>query len=380
MLLICSIPLFAQEGRGDLRFVFYNVENLFDPFDDSLCLDNEFLPGGDRHWTWERFLLKEQRIYKVLASIGGWRPPELIGLCEVENRFVLNWLTRETPLLKYNYRLIHRDSPDKRGIDLALLYLPSHFRPLACRWIPVLQGREPSRDILYVKGLVMDRDTVHLIICHWPSRWEGYLESLPDRLEAARLVRELADSIGQAGMGARILIAGDLNDEPGDPSLSTILRARMPEIPKIPETPETSETTEIPETSETPEIPETSETPETLLFDACRSETILRDSSLSGTSIYDTRTPGRLRDDVHGTLKYRGRWYEFDHIFVNGAFLKDSSLYVRPGGKKIFAPDYLLEADPGSTGRRPFRTYQGYAYHGGFSDHLPVYIDLWRSQ
>ena len=322
--------VYAQEGRGDLRFLFYNVENLFDPFDDSLKLDEEFLPEGGRHWTWERFLEKERRIFKVLASAGGWHPPEIIGLCEVENRFVLNWLAGRTPLLKYNYRIIHQDSPDERGIDVALLYLPDKFRPLHVRHIPVAGLRDPSRDILYVRAAIMDRDSIHLLICHWPSRWEGYLESRPGRIAAARTVRALLDSILQADTGARILVAGDMNDELSDPSLSTVLRVQMP------------------------------------------GRTVL------DTCLYNTGM--NAGPASHGTIKYRESWYEFDHIFVNGAFLLDSVLFVRPGGKRIYAPSFLLEKDPYLPGPRPFRTYQGFRYHGGFSDHLPVYIDFWRCE
>ena len=163
--LTCPEISLAQECRGDVRFVFYNVENLFDTFDDSLSLDDEFLPWGNRSWTWGKFLEKEHRICKTLASIGLWEPPELVGLCEIENRFVLNWLTRKTPLMKYNYRIIHQDSPDERGIDVALLYLPSRFRVLNWYCVPVQGLRDPTRDVLYVRGLVMDRDTIHILIC-----------------------------------------------------------------------------------------------------------------------------------------------------------------------------------------------------------------------
>lgn len=325
--LIWSAGIFAQEGRGDLRFVFYNVENLFDPFDDSLTLDEEFLPGGGKHWSWQRFLEKENRIYKVLASAGGWNPPELIGLCEVENRFVLNWLTRKTPLLKYNYRVIHQDSPDERGIDVALLYIPSMFSPQEWRYIPVKRLPEPTRDILYVRGLAMDRDTLHLVICHWPSRWEGILESLPERMETARTVRGLLDSLARTSPKARILVAGDLNDELSDISLSSILRVQTP------------------------------------------------GPVLSDTILYNTGK--RIQtEDIYGTLKYRGRWYEYDHIFASGSFITDTNLFVRSAGKEIYAPDFLLEKDPAWLGVRPFRTYRGYKYTGGFSDHLPVYIDI----
>jgi hypothetical protein len=329
LLLFVQGTLMAQEERGDLRFVFYNVENLFDPFSDSLTLDDEFTPGGSRNWTWARFLEKEQKICKVLASAGGWDPPELIGLCEVENRFVLNWLAGETPLLKYNYSIIHRDSPDERGIDVALLYLPSKFCPLEWKYIPVAGLTDPTRDVLYVRGLVMDRDTLHLVICHFPSRWEGYLESLPERTEAARTVRQLLDSLLHACNRPRILLAGDKNDELSDPGLESVLRVRMP------------------------------------------------GKSIRDSCIYHT---GPAQGGFPGTLKYHGRWYEFDHIFVSGSFYKDSSLFVLPGGKTIHAPSFLLEKDPAVPGIRPFRTYNGYKYHGGFSDHLPVYIDIRRRE
>ena len=327
----------------DLRFVFYNVENLFDPFDDSLIFDEEFLPYGERGWTWDRFLVKEQRILKALAAAGGWNPPGIIGICEVENRFVLNWLTRKTPLLKYNYRIIHQDSPDERGIDVAMLYQPDKFRPVGWEYLRVGYHMEtdadpdnavrdpgnPTRDILYVKGLIMGRDTIHLVICHWPSRWEGYLESLPARLMAAGTLRHLVDSVLACDTNARILVAGDLNDELSDPSLSEVLRVRDPSM------------------------------------------------GVEDTCLYHTGSKG-LSSGIPGTLKYRGRWYEFDHIFVSGAFLNDSNLFVRPGGKRVFAPGFLLENDPVLPGKRPFRTYNGYKYSGGFSDHLPVYIDLWQ--
>ena len=356
MLILYSGMVSAQDGRGDIRFVFYNVENLFDPFDDSLTQDEEFLPGGMRHWTWEKYLHKEGRIYKVLASIGAWRPPEIIGLCEVENRFVLNWLTRKTPLLKYNYRVIHRDSPDERGIDLAILYLPQYFKPLQWKFIQVKGGRSPTRDVLYVMGSIPEGDTLHLILCHWPSRWDGYLESLPDRIAAAQLVRRLADSVFQTDPSARILVAGDMNDELTDPSLSRVLRVQQPGRD---------------------------------ILDSCLYNTGVSHGITSGNRAGKTTgmpwgTESNIFSKnsgiVSGTIKYQGNLYEFDHIFASGSFFSDTGLYVNPGGKRIFAPGFLLEKDGAGQGSKPYRTFNGYKYIGGFSDHLPVYIDIWRRQ
>ncbi len=352
MLILYSGIVSAQDGRGDIRFVFYNVENLFDPFDDSLTQDEEFLPGGMRHWTWDRFLAKERRIFKVLASIGDWRPPEIIGLCEVENRFVLNWLTRKTPLLKYNYKVIHKDSPDERGIDLALLYLPQFFKPIKWNFITVNGGRSPTRDVLYVMGAVPEGDTLHLVLCHWPSRWGGYLESMPDRMVAAELVKGLTDSLMFTDPACRILVAGDMNDELCDPSLSQVLSVKHMDG---------------------------------IILDSCLYNTGGAQGITSGSI---SRTSGKIEGTtdknegipgiVSGTIKYQGNWYEFDQIFASGSFFSDTMLFVNHGGKRIFAPEYLLENDRLGTGSKPFRTFSGYKYNGGFSDHLPVYIDIWR--
>jgi hypothetical protein len=351
----CGVAL-AQDERGDIRFVFYNVENLFDIFDDSLAGDEEFLPGGIRNWTWERFLAKERGIYKVLAAVGGWKPPEIIGLCEIENRFVLKWLVRRTPLLKYNYRIIHYDSPDERGMDVALLYLPGQFQPLDSKSVRIEHPDDPTRDILYVKGTVRYRDTLHVIICHWPSRWRGYLESIKDRIMAAETVRRLYDSITLANPGSRILLAGDLNDELNDPSISRILRIQN-----------SGYIVSVPGLYDTGIVNNYQGNSGYWISDTCLYDTGIRSENISGRVL-----------EPEGTLKYQGHWYEFDHIFVNGSFLRDTNLYVFPGSKIIFRPEFLLESDPAGTGKRPYRTYSGYRYLGGFSDHLPVCIDIWQ--
>jgi hypothetical protein len=327
--LILPMLLSGQVNRSGLRFVFYNVENLFDPFNDSLTADEEFLPGGIRGWTWNRFEDKLNRIHKVLVALGGWEPPELVGLCEVENHFVLHRLISETPLRKYEYRIIHRDSPDVRGIDVALLYRPGSFRPVRyCFYHVPDPGRllEPTRDILYVKGIINENDSLHLIINHWPSRWNGTLESNPGRLAAAGVLRHILDSLLRVDEQSRILVAGDFNDEITDASLRDSLGVRHP-------------------------------------GGLCLDNGLYfpRESPMSGRP---------------GSLKYRGRWYGFDLIFVSRALIQDPALCVSREGYRVFAPGFLLEDDPQWLGSRPFRTFRGYRYQGGFSDHLPVYIDL----
>jgi hypothetical protein len=327
--LLFPLMISGQKNREGLRFVFYNVENLFDPFDDSLTLDEEFLPRGIRGWTWKKFEEKVNRIHKVLVALGGWEPPELIALCEVENFFVLHRLLHETALRKYEYRIIHQDSPDPRGIDVALLYRPDYFHPILYQHYPILPGAshpDPTRDILYVKGITNGRDSLHLLINHWPSRWEGVLESRPERLAAADVLRHVLDSLFLVGKQQRILVAGDFNDEVTDISLRDRLGILFPEEPYR----------------------------EDGLYFPCED----------------------LSSGLPGTLKYRGRWYGFDLIFVSGAFLRDTAPCVSKNGYRVFSPGFLLEDDPQWLGQRPFRTYRGYRYHGGFSDHLPVFIDF----
>jgi hypothetical protein len=326
-----TLPVFlsGQESGDRLRFAFYNVENLFDPFDDSLTADEEFLPGGIRGWTWQRLDEKLDRIYKVLTALGGWDPPAMIGLCEVENNFVLQRLVAETPLRKHQYRILHDDSPDPRGIDVALLYRPGIFREVVYRYHRVTghgSSRAPTRDILYVKGSLKGGRDLHVFVNHWPSRWEGTLETRPERLAAAAVLRRLVDSLFLENKQASILVMGDFNDEITDISLRDSLQVRLNEgLP-------------------------------------------------SGGGLFLPFAD--LGSGTHGSLKYRGRWYGFDLILVSRALLRDPECCVSSDGFRIYSPTFLLEEDPVWLGTRPFRTYLGYRYHGGFSDHLPVYIDL----
>src|SRR4030042_4794113 len=191
--MVCLIILFsynttfAQEEEESIRIMFWNVENFFDPFDDSLTMDDEFTPAGNHRWSWLRFSHKLNNIYKVIISTG-WKPPDIIGLCEVENKWVLERLAGITPLSKFEYKIIHKDSPDLRGIDVAILYLPNSFKPVETRFIPVTllkPGDDPTRDILLVKGIVKSRDTVSIFVNHWPSRYPGQAETMHKRNAAA---------------------------------------------------------------------------------------------------------------------------------------------------------------------------------------------------
>ena len=167
-----------------IRLVFYNVENLFDYFDDPDTRDEEFLPEGKRHWTKRRYEDKLQKIAKTIIATGGWEPPALVGLCEIENRYVLEGLTSFTPLKPIGYEIVHQDSPDKRGIDVALFYRPEKFQLIDYTYHPVNFPFEPesrTRDILHAVGILPGQDTLHLFVNHWPSKYGGALETIPKR-------------------------------------------------------------------------------------------------------------------------------------------------------------------------------------------------------
>ena len=208
--------------------VFWNLENYFDPFDDSLTVDEEFTPGGYKHYTWKKFLVKRNLIAKTLLSMhdryGDF--PVLAAFAEVENRMVLRQLVEQTPLAKLGYGIIHRDSPDSRGIDVALIYRKELFEILEVNVHEVLTGRErPTRDILYVRGVFLPSgDTLHLFVNHWPSKFGGDEYSRPFRQAASdtlcRAVLELSDSA--TGELPAVVITGDFNDIPEAPPVLSL--------------------------------------------------------------------------------------------------------------------------------------------------------------
>lgn len=332
-----SFPLYPDEDmlRGDFRIMFYNVENLFDPFDDKSTLDDEFLPMGSKRWNWKRYRDKCIKIGQVITALGGWEPPELIGLCEVENRFVLEGVIKYSSLQNLEYQFIHRESPDRRGIDVALLYQPNKFLPLSSRFFQVImpgQSKSDTREILYVKGITHTQDTLHVIVNHWPSRWGGQVSSEYKRMEAARVVRSCVDSLFNRDSDAMVVIMGDFNDTPSSPSLLKGLDAR------------------------------------------CLNDKIQK------RQLYNLAGDIDSHRNI-GSYKYKGRWEMFDQILVSGGlFIGEGILSCSSYQQSVYSPDFLLERDAVYYGIKPFRTYQGYKYRNGFSDHLPVYLDLWRKK
>ncbi len=323
---VTSTSEFDPEPRGDngFRIMFYNVENLFDTFDDPAINDEEFTSNGEKGWSYYRYKEKLNHIAKTIIAVGGWEAPALIGLCEIENFQVLMDLITKTPLKKYGYQIVHENSNDKRGIDVALLFRPDKLLKIAHISIKIEDNTLVTRDILYASFSYQQKDTVHFYVNHWPSRYGGKSFSESKRIKVASVLKSNTDSLLKVYRKPKILVMGDFNDDPSDESLSLVLDA-MP----------------------------------------LKSSIIPR--QLYNLSFKDFRL-GK------GTLVYKEidhTWFLFDQMIVSGALIEGAGLLTKGRKTIIYKSDWLLKNG------RPFRTYQGPIYKGGFSDHLPIFIDLY---
>ena len=307
LLLLISFSASAQS----LSVVELNCENIFDCRHDSLKQDHEWLPNGVRHWTPDRYWRKVNSIGQEIISCTEDFLPDLVALVEVENDSVLRDLTRRSLLRNAGYEYLMTESPDVRGIDVALLFQPFSFRPVCYDYLDVtpLEGMRPTRDILYVQGETVNRDTLHVFVVHAPSRFGGEKATRPNR----RIVMErLIGAIRLLPSDAKVVVAGDFNDYADSPSLQ-----------------------------------------------------FLEQNALHNVSRHAVGTHG-----AKGTYRYEGRWESIDHVLVSTA--------LRHAVDTVYIHDapFLLEEDKKYGGVKPFRTYNGYRYQRGFSDHLPLVVRL----
>ena len=317
--------------QAEVRVAFYNVENLFDTEDDPYRLDEEFLPSSDKRWDQDRYQDKISKLAKVIAALNY---PELLGLAEVENEAVLRQLIEHADLAEAGYDIVHYDSPDVRGIDVALLYRTASFTPESSQAIPLAfeDADYRSRDILLVSGVLgkdAQHNTVHVLVNHWPSRRGGLKQSEPRRLMAAQTARASVDELLRADPSANVVLLGDFNDEPTNRSIAEELRAAGTVSKKDP----------------------------LQLYNAVAA----------------------LDQAGRGSYQFRGSWNMLDQIILSKGLVEDarrvSDYYYQPESATVFAPEWLLQAE-GKYQGYPDRTYAGDNYLGGYSDHLPVYIEL----
>ena len=311
-------------GNTSHRIIFYNLENYFDAKVDSTRSYNEFTTEGQLHWTERKYQEKRSHIFQVLTAMAEWEPISLMGFVEIENAFVLQDLINSTPLSRENYQLVHFESDDYRGIDVGLIYHADRFRLLSSQKITVKDSGDPTfttRDILYVKGMLAS-DTLHVFVNHWVSRWRGVMESQYLRILCAETLKVVVDSICSANPNANVLLMGDFNDNPTD-------------------------------------------------------ESILRLTEKSGDCQLFNVALKTTNQDVKGTLKYGSEWSYFDQFLVSAALLSDqTNLMLKSESGRVFDASFLLEKDEKHLGVKPKRTHIGFKYNGGFSDHLPIIIDI----
>lgn len=303
-----------------LRVVSYNVENLFHPEQDSINTDTEWTPDGERRWSFARYFRKEENIARVLTAIGEWDGVDIVGLQEVENEAVVKRLCHTLRPSEYGW--VHYDSPDRRGIDVALIYKKARIDTLRTRAIQVEGERRTAngvsqeenverlgmtRDILYVECLADRQDTLHFFVCHLPSQRGGAAESAWKRAVAKQVLQRAVDSVTAIHPQARIIVMGDMNSAPQEDIKG--LNNRM-----------------------------------------------IRDG-LSVTG--------------YGTHKYQGRWTCLDQFYTSPAL--DSVSEV-----KIYNAEWIQEPDEKYLDLRPKRTYNGFRYQNGYSDHLPIILMLKR--
>lgn len=344
--LLSGVAVLGQTTYKTAVIAFYNCENFYDTINDPVINDEEFLPESARHYTGVLYQQKVDRLAQVIATLGteiNADGPALLGLAEVENRHVLNDLIHHPLLAKHHYHIVHYDSRDARGVDVALLYNPAYFVPDSSRSLPVLiRGTAAyarmhntealadeettyqyySRDVLWIRGK-LDGETIHLYVNHWPSRLGGETRTAPARRTAALVCRHHLDSIYMREPNTKSIVMGDLNDDPVSPSVRKVLQGRR-----------TNDSNRV-----------------APLFNPWLS----------------------LYRQGNGTLAYRDAWGLFDQILVSPSWLADQQQGFYYHKAYVGKKDFMIEHNGRYQGY-PMRFWDGQQPRGGFSDHFPVYV------
>ncbi len=337
LLFTCAFALsnhsWAQGKKYKVAVIgFYNLENFYDTVNDTTINDEDFLPDGSYHYTEEVFWDKVHHLATVISQIGTEFTPDglcLMGCAEVENEFVLQTLVKDSLLAKRHYGIVHHDSPDRRGIDVGLLYNPKYFTPKYSAPLFVHlddeEGRAHyTRDVLYVYGM-LNGEPLHVFVNHWPSRRGGEEASAPNRAKAAAVCKHAIDSITAVNPDAKIVVMGDLNDDPVSPSVAVVLKAKGD----------------------------------------------LKDVKQGG--LYNPWTD--FYKQGIGTLAYNDSWNLFDQVMISSGFLSKDQKGFFYKEAKIFSKPWMIQQSGRYKGY-PKRTYDFNKYIGGYSDHFPTYIEL----
>ncbi len=311
-------------GAEPITIAFYNVENLFDTIDDPNYADEDFTPEGKQQWSTERYYKKLNHLADVIEALGN---PEIMGFAEVENRRVLEDLCQSGHLSELGYKIVHFDSPDHRGIDVALIFQSSLFTEIESRPIPVtvndsLVKDYTTRDMLYARLKSIQGKTLHVLVNHWPSRRDGPEISEARRMQVARQTRTVIDEIQKTDPEGYIVVIGDFNDEPSDRTLQEVIGAGS--------------------------------------------------SADQSKNLFNAMWA--MDQQKKGSYFYRGDWNMLDQIILSKNFLTPKGIWTYDS-TTVFSAPFMMYKDP-KNGPLPNRTYGGTRYFGGYSDHLPVMVKL----
>ncbi|MFZ2898461.1 MAG: endonuclease/exonuclease/phosphatase family protein [Saprospiraceae bacterium] len=325
--------LFSQEKTYKVGCIgFYNFENLFDTLDTPDVSDTEFTPNSAKQYGTAIYLEKQRNLSTVVSQMGTELTPDgvaILGVAEIENRKVLEDFAAQEAVKDRNYQIVHYDSPDGRGIDVALLYNPKYYQVLSSRPIPMTAYEEEgqtrgTRDILFVSGL-FDGEPLHVLVNHWPSRRGGESATTHLREMAALLCKNVVDSLCAADPKAKVLVMGDLNDDPTNPSVRVVLNAK-------------------------------------------RKMEQVRECGLFNP-MWELHAKGT------GTLAYNDAWNLFDQIIASHGLVNKNQSGYRFYQAKVFSKPWMVQKSGHFKGY-PLRTWAGDTYLGGYSDHFPVYVFL----
>lgn len=330
-LLIINTSLIAQDKPSKVALIgFYNLENLYDTLDAPDIADEEFTPLGKKKWDGLKYQDKINHMSSAISQIGTDITSDgvaILGISEIENRSVVEDLIKQPCLISRDYRIVHFDSPDKRGVDVGLIYQPKYFKVIKAEPIPAIlyndnNERIYTRDVLYVNGL-LDGEEVHILVNHWPSRRGGQAATAKLRNDVAKINRRIMDSLALINPNVKFITMGDLNDDPTDVSIKNFLRAHG---------------------------------------------TI---DHVKPGNLYDPMIP--LYKAGKGTLAFNDSWDLFDQIIISYGLLNAPAGGFKYYKTEIFNKKFLIQNDGNFVGY-PLRTFDGDVYMSGYSDHFPVYI------
>jgi predicted extracellular nuclease len=330
-LIFLFLPLIisAQNNSDTLYLAFWNLQNLFDTIDDPIKNDNEFLPDGELEWTEDRLDKKMYNLARVIRSMNNEKGPDLLGVCEVENQSVLDSIISKY-LKDLNYKIAYIESPDNRGIDNGLIFRADKIRLLNIQADTVqLSDGWPTRLIFGVNLLINNDEKITVFVNHWPSRSGGQLESEPNRIEAAKTLRNAVDRIFKVEEDAKIFITGDFNDDPINKSVLETLRANP------------------------------------IKCDSLNADFEIESEGELFNVSYESFENGV------GSYKYRDTWNMLDQIIVSGSLITSEVFNYICNSFEVYKPDFIVTKSGDYMGT-PFPTYGGRRYLGGYSDHFPV--------